>query len=219
MKKFWMLIFMCTAIISIAGAHTINYQLDKMDNGDMVWKYLLTGFEHIIPYGVDHILFILCVFFLNKNLKQIVLQASMFTLAHSITLCMAMYGMINPPGEIIEPLIAFSIVLLALENIFFDKVKPWRMVMVFLFGLVHGMGFAGALSELGMPQYAFASALISFNIGVELGQLAIILVMYLLVAKLFSGKVWYRRRIVIPTAVIIAFIASYWTVERIFFAG
>jgi hypothetical protein len=163
-------------------------------------------------------LFILCIFFLNTNIKQIVLQASMFTLAHSITLGLAMYGVINPPGDVIEPLIAFSIVLLALENIFFDKVKPWRMIMVFLFGLVHGMGFAGALSELGMPPYAFAAALISFNVGVELGQLTVILVMYLLVAKIFAQKSWYRRRIVIPSAVAIALVASYWTVERIFFA-
>lgn len=204
--------------LSPAAAHTINYTLNKMDDGEVFWKYLLTGFDHIIPYGVDHVLFILCIFFLNTNIKQIVLQASMFTLAHSITLGLAMYGVIDPPGNIIEPLIAFSIVLLAIENIFFDKVKPWRMIMVFLFGLVHGMGFAGALSELGMPPYAFATALVSFNIGVELGQLTVVLVMYLLVAKTFSKKVWYRRRVVIPSAMIIALIASYWTIERIFFA-
>ncbi len=217
MKKLIILSVLLLAVLP-GFAHTINYTLDKMDDSQVIWEYLLTGFDHIIPYGLDHILFILCIFFLNTNVKQIVLQASMFTLAHSITLGLAMYGVINPPGDVIEPLIAFSIVLLALENVFFDKVKPWRMIMVFLFGLVHGMGFAGALSELGMPPYAFAAALISFNVGVELGQLTVILVMYLLVARMFAQKSWYRKRIVIPSAVAIAFVASYWTVERIFFA-
>lgn len=218
MKRLCLIPVLLLLQLSPAAAHTINYTLDKMNDGEVFWKYLLTGFDHIIPYGIDHVLFILCVFFLNTNIKQIVLQASMFTLAHSITLGLAMYGIINPPGNIIEPLIAFSIVLLAVENIFFDKVKPWRMIMVFLFGLVHGMGFAGALAELGMPSYAFATALVSFNIGVELGQLTVVLVMYLLVAKTFSQKTWYRRRIVIPSAMAIALIASYWTIERIFFA-
>jgi hypothetical protein len=202
-----------------AHAHVIAYELDKAPDPQHIvfFKYLLTGFQHIIPYGFDHILFILCVFFLNTNIKKIILQASMFTLAHSITLGLAMYGIIKPAANIVEPLIAFSIVFLALENIWSDKVKPWRMVMVFLFGMVHGMGFAGALSGLGMPQYAFATALIAFNVGVEIGQLCIILLMYFCVAKMFSGKVWYRTRIVIPSSVIIALVAGYWTVERIFF--
>jgi hypothetical protein len=187
-------------------------------SGDMVfWKYMLIGFQHIIPLGFDHILFITCVFFLNSNIKQVILQAFMFTLAHSITLGLAMYGVIRPPASIIEPLIALSIVFLALENIMSDQVKPWRLVMVFLFGMVHGMGFAGALSQLGMPQYAFATALISFNIGVEIGQLAIILALYFFVARLFSTRLWYRRRIVIPISVVIGLVAAYWTVERIWF--
>jgi hypothetical protein len=200
-------------------AHTINYQLDKMDNGSVFWKYLLLGYQHIIPLGFDHILFILCVFFLNKDIKKVILQASMFTIAHSITLGLAMYGIIKPPAGVVEPLIALSIVFLALENIYSDKIKPWRIVMVFLFGMVHGMGFAGALAGLGMPQYAFAAALISFNVGVELGQLTIILFMYLFVSRVFADKVWYRRRIVIPSSVIIAVIAGYWTIERVFFVG
>lgn len=203
---------------TVVAAHTINYQLDKMDTGGVFWKYLFLGFTHIIPLGLDHILFILCVFFLNKNIKAIILQASMFTIAHSITLGLAMYGVIHPPPNIIEPLIAISIVLLAIENIITNKVKPWRIIMVFLFGLVHGMGFAGALSQLGMPQYAFATSLVAFNVGVELGQLAIIVLMYFLVSKQWAAKVWYRNRVVIPASIVIALIASYWTFERIFMA-
>jgi hypothetical protein len=219
MKKTIVVLLLMLLWMPSVSAHVIAYELDQMKNSTVFWQYLLTGYEHIIPLGLDHILFILCVFFLNTNLKQIILQASMFTLAHSITLGLAMYGLIKPPAGIIEPLIAVSIVLLALENIYSDKVKPWRMVMVFLFGLIHGMGFAGALSGLGMPSYAFATALISFNIGVELGQLTIILSMYFLVARVFSGKTWYRQRIVIPSSVLIALIAGYWTIERIFFTA
>jgi hypothetical protein len=130
-----------------------------------------------------------------------------------------MYQVIIPPAGLVEPLIALSIVFLAIENIFQKKVKPWRMVMVFLFGLIHGMGFAGALSDMGMPQNAFATALISFNVGVELGQLTVILLMYVLVNRTMGAKPWYRRRIVIPASLLIALIAGYWTIERVFFTA
>ncbi len=216
MKRIIFLVVML--LIAFTGhAHVIKYELDKVSHASVFWDYLVIGFEHIIPMGLDHILFILCVFFLNTNLKQIILQASMFTVAHSITLGLAMYEVIIPPANIVEPLIALSIVFLAIENIFQKKVKPWRMVMVFLFGLIHGMGFAGALSDFGIPQQAFATALISFNVGVELGQLAIILFMYVFVNRMFSAKSWYRPRLVIPVSLLIALIAGYWTVERIFF--
>jgi hypothetical protein len=216
MKKAFLIFFILFIVGSPAFAHVIAYDLDKAENGNVFWKYLGLGYRHIIPLGVDHILFILCVFFLNTNIRQIILQASMFTLAHSITLCLAAYGVINPSPAIVEPIIALSIVLLAVENIFATKAGPWRMLMIFLFGLVHGMGFAGALAGLGLPKNAFAEALVSFNIGVELGQLSIILFMYLLVAKLFAKKTWYRQRIVVPASVAIATVAAFWTIERIF---
>ena len=216
MRKLGLIIFLVLIAASSLSAHVINYELDKMSSNTVFWKYMIIGFQHIIPLGFDHILFITCVFFLNTDLKKVIIQASMFTLAHSITLGLAMYGIIKPLANIIEPLIAISIVFLAIENIFSDKIKPWRLVMVFLFGMVHGMGFAGALSQMGMPQYAFATALISFNVGVEIGQLTIILLLYFLVAKIFSNKIWYRRRVVIPANVVIAIVAAYWTIERIF---
>jgi len=217
MKKYWLLIVLLFIGASPLSAHVIQYELDKMNGNTVFWKYMLIGFQHIIPEGFDHILFITCVFFLNSNLKKVIIQASMFTLAHSITLGLAMYGVIKPPANIIEPLIALSNVVLAIENIMSDKIRPWRLVTVFIFGMVHGMGFAGALSQLGMPQYAFGMALISFNVGVEIGQLTIILLLYFFVAKVFSSRVWYRRRIVIPVSVLIALVASFWTVQRIFF--
>lgn len=219
MKK---VITTCTLLMFFSSAmfaHTINYTLDKMSSSEVFGNYLLEGFKHILPLGLDHILFILCVFFLNTSIRQIILQATMFTVAHTITLGLAMYGVITPPGNIVEPIIALSILFLAMENIFSTKVKPWRLVMVFLFGLVHGMGFAGALSDLGMPEYAFATALLSFNIGVELGQLAIILLMYFLVSRPFARNQWYRGKVVVPVSLMIGLVAGYWTIERIFFAS
>lgn len=216
MKKVSLAILLMLLNTLSLNAHTINYQLDKMKDDEVISKYLQLGFTHILPYGFDHVLFILCVFFLNTDIKKIILQATMFTLAHSITLAMAVYGLIAPPPDIIEPLIAISIALLAIENIYTSNIKPWRMLMVFIFGLIHGMGFAGALRELGLPSYAFATALLSFNVGVELGQLTVILLMYLIVSKLFSQKTWYRNRLVIPTNIAIALVALYWTFERIF---
>ncbi len=219
MKKFLIIGLILFFSTEILFGHTINYTLNKQTDGQVFWIYLWEGFKHILPLGLDHILFVLCVFFLNTNLKKIILQASMFTVAHTITLGLSMYGIIKPPGNIVEPLIALSIVFLAIENIYSDKVKPWRMVMVFLFGLVHGMGFASALSDLGMPDYAFGTALISFNIGVELGQLSIILAMYFLVSRNFSSAKWYRPKLVVPVSIIIAVIAGYWTIERIWMNG
>lgn len=219
MKKYLALIILIVIAFVPLQAHVINYELDRMSGDQVFWKYMLVGYEHILPEGFDHILFIACVFLLNTNIKQIVVQASMFTVAHTITLGLAMYGVINPPPNIIEPLIAISIVLLAVENIYFKQVKSWRVFMIFIFGMVHGMGFAGALSQLGMPQYAFATALISFNIGVELGQLTIILLLYFLLAKPFSKKAWYRRAIVVPMSLVIALVATWWTVERIWFVA
>ncbi len=216
MKKSILLLLLPIAVFP-AVAHVIDYNPDELPKTQVFWNYLRMGYQHIIPEGLDHILFILCIFLLNKHLKPIILQATMFTVAHSITLGLAMYGVIKPPANIIEPLIALSIVFLAVENIFSDRVKPWRFVMVFLFGLVHGMGFAASIAGAGMPQYAFAEALVAFNVGVELGQLTIIIIMYLFVARTFGKKVWYRRRIVVPASIIIALIATYWTIERIFF--
>jgi len=217
MRKLCLLVLL--AIFAIpAWSHVIDYDPDAAPKSDVFLSYLKMGFEHIIPLGLDHILFILCVFFLNTSLKKIVLQATMFTIAHSVTLGLAMYGIIKPPVSVVEPLIALSIVFLAVENILTQQVKPWRIVMVFLFGLVHGMGFAASIADAGMPEYAFAEALVGFNIGVEIGQLSIILFLYFFVSKIFSKQIWYRPRIVIPVSVVIALIASYWTVERIFFS-
>jgi hypothetical protein len=213
---FLVLVFMCL-LSSQVHAHTNNSALEGLSRTDIFFVYLQLGFTHIIPLGFDHILFIMCLFLLSPKLKTIIWQATAFTIAHSITLGLAMYGIVSAPSHIIEPVIALSILFIAVENIITDKLKPARILIVFAFGLIHGLGFAGVLKDLGLPQTEFVNALVSFNLGVELGQISIILGAWLLFGKWFNQKPWYRGRIVNPMSVFIAMIALYWTIERTFF--
>jgi hypothetical protein len=211
------LVFVCLMSAQVQ-AHTSNSLLENLSRTEIFSVYLQLGFTHIIPLGFDHILFILCLFLLSPKLKTIIWQATAFTIAHSITLGMAMYGVVSAPSHIIEPVIALSILFIAVENVITDKLKPARILIVFVFGLIHGLGFAGVLKDLGLPQKDFVNALISFNLGVELGQVCIILGAWWLFGKWFNQKPWYRGRIVNPMSVFIAMIALYWTIERAFFA-
>jgi hypothetical protein len=196
-------------------AHVVPGELDKLPRTDIALIYLQLGFTHIFPFGFDHILFILSLFLLSPKLKPILWQATAFTVAHSITLSLAMYRTINVPAGIIEPLIALSILYVALENIISPRFKKARIGIVFLFGLIHGLGFAGALGQLGLPKNSYLLSLLMFNLGVELGQVAVILLAYFLLAKWFKDKPYYRKAIVIPLSVLIAVIAACWTIGRI----
>jgi len=198
-------------------AHVVVGELEKMSKSHAALVYLGLGYKHILPLGFDHILFILSLFLLSPKLKPLLWQATAFTVAHSITLGLAMYHVITPPAKIVEPVIALSILYVALENIFSPKLKRSRIGVVFLFGLVHGMGFAGALGHLGLPKDSYLTCLVMFNAGVELGQLTVILAAWFLLAKWFGDKPYYRKYIVIPLSVIISIIAAYWTVQRLFF--
>ena len=184
---------------------------------EVIFSYISIGFEHIVPRGADHILFIIGIFLLSTRLKPLLWQVTMFTLAHTLTLALSMKGIISLPSSIVEPLIALSIAYVGIENIFAHSLHKSRLVLVFLFGLLHGLGFAGVLSDFGMPPNAFATALISFNVGVELGQLAVILVAYFAVGIWFRDKPWYHQRITVPGSLIISVIGLYWTYDRIVF--
>ena len=178
-------------------------------------RHFVLGFTHIVPEGLDHVLFVLGLFLLSVRARSILLQVSAFTVAHSITLGLSMYGVISAPSSVVEPMIALSIAYVAIENLFLAELKAWRLLLVFAFGLLHGMGFAGALQELGLPRSEFLTALLTFNLGVEGGQLAVIGAAALLVGWQSDGHRSYRRRIVIPASAVIACIAVYWTVERL----
>jgi hydrogenase/urease accessory protein HupE len=182
---------------------------------EVIISYIVVGFEHIVPKGSDHILFILGIFLLSIKMRPLLWQVTMFTIAHTITLGLSMNGVISLAPNIVEPLIALSIAYVGIENIFSKRLHKSRLFLVFCFGLLHGLGFAGVLADFGMPADDFATALISFNVGVELGQLAVISVAFLAVGLWFSARPWYRKAIVIPGSAAISVIGLFWTFERI----
>jgi len=189
----------------------------QVSRAGTAWHYLTLGFTHIVPHGLDHMLFVIGIFLLSGRLRSVLPQVSAFTVAHSITLGLSIYGVIAVPASVVEPLIAVSIAYVAIENLLLTDLRPWRIALVFAFGLLHGMGFAGALKEVGLPRSEFLTALLTFNVGVEAGQLAVIAAAFVLVGWQWGNRAWYRCRVVIPASVLIACTAVYWTVERVAF--
>jgi hydrogenase/urease accessory protein HupE len=181
----------------------------------VVRQYLELGFTHIVPHGLDHILFVLGIFLLSTKLKPVLTQVTAFTIAHSITLGLTIYGVVSVSPRIVEPAIALSIAYVAIENLTTSKLRPWRVAIVFAFGLLHGMGFAGVLKDLGLPRSEFLTALLMFNIGVEAGQISVIAAAWLLVACWARAKPWYRYRFVMPASALIAATGIFWTVQRV----
>ncbi len=217
--KCWQIILILFLLVSSTThlfAHTINYALEKAPTQDVVWYYLKLGFTHIIPVGFDHILFVAGLCLLSNKIKVILWQATAFTVAHSITLALSMKSIIVAPSAVVEPIIALSILFVAIENLLLTELKPWRIILVFMFGLIHGMGFASSLNEIGLPRNKFFTSILSFNLGVELGQVTVILAMFLLLVVPFGKRTDYRKKIVFPLSILIALIALYWTVERMF---
>lgn len=182
---------------------------------ETIRQYLALGFTHILPEGLDHILFVLGMFLLTARVRDVLAQVTAFTLAHSITLGLTMYGAVSVSPRIVEPAIALSIAYIAIENVMTTKIKMWRVAIVFCFGLLHGMGFAGVLKELGLPRTQFFPALVSFNIGVEAAQLTLIAVMFVTFAYWWQAKSWYRPRVVVPVSVAIAAVGLLWTFQRV----
>jgi hydrogenase/urease accessory protein HupE len=185
------------------------------DRMGTVWRYLTLGFTHIFPNGLDHMLFVIGIYLLSGRARSVFWQVSAFTVAHSITLGLSMYGVMTVSPRIVEPMIALSIAYVAIENIFLSELKTWRVALVFCFGLLHGLGFAGALKELDLPHSEFVTALVTFNIGVEAGQLAVIATAFVLVGWYCNNRTWYRSRIVVPASMMIACTAVYWVFERL----
>lgn len=213
---FSLVLFLLLARTTNLFAHTINYALEKAPTQHVISYYLKLGFTHIIPEGFDHILFIVGLCLLSNRVKSILWQATAFTVAHSITLALSMKNIIVAPSAVVEPIISLSILFVAVENLLLTELKPWRIGLVFMFGLIHGMGFASSLNEIGLPRNKFFVSILSFNAGVELGQIAIILAVFLLILLPLSKIEQYRKWVVIPLSILIGSIALFWTVQRVF---
>ena len=197
-------------VFSIDKKHAKNFLKN-------IKSYIALGFEHILPKGLDHILFVLALFLLSTRIKVLILQISFFTIAHTITLFLGVLEIIKIAPYIVEPIIALSIVYVGIENLFKDNLSKSRTIIVFLFGLLHGLGFAGILKDVGLAREYFISSLISFNIGVELGQISVIILAYFLIKLPFYKMQWYSNRITKPISILISLIGVYWFFERLFF--
>ena len=183
--------------------------------GETALRFLRLGFEHILPRGVDHVLFVLGLALLSPRASTLVAQVTAFTVAHTATLALATYGVVRLPSRVVEPLIALSIVYVAVENLATERLRPWRIALVFAFGLLHGLGFAGALEALGLPVGERLLSLLSFNVGVEVGQLAVVLPAWGLLALATRSGI-PRARIVRPVSVLIGLAGLYWAITRAF---
>jgi hypothetical protein len=177
-------------------------------------RFFVLGFTHILPKGLDHILFVVGLALLSPRPKPLLAQITAFTLAHTLTLGLSTYGVVQLPSRVVEPLIALSIVYVAVENLLTARLRLSRVVLVFAFGLLHGLGFAGVLGELGWPQGRRLLALLAFNGGVEAGQIAVVAMALLLVsgwAKLGGERV----RLVQAASVAIGAVGAFWAVSRV----
>jgi len=188
----------------------------RADARSTFFSFTRQGFVHVLPLGLDHILFVLGLFFLSRKWKPVIYQVSVFTIAHTITLGLATLDLVAAPSNVVEPIIAASIAVVAIENIFFPGYRHVRLLVVFFFGLIHGLGFAGALSAFDLDPTSLVIGLLGFNVGVEFGQLAVI-------ALVFGATFWlteekaYRKWVVVPGSALIALMGIYWTIERVFF--
>ncbi|MGE3840723.1 MAG: HupE/UreJ family protein [Vicinamibacterales bacterium] len=190
-------------------------QLVPPTSAQVVADYVTLGFTHILPKGLDHILFVLGLFFLSAGWRSLLVQVSTFTAAHTLTLGLSSLGVLQLDSAIVEPLIALSIAYIALENLATNTLRPSRLALIFGFGLLHGLGFAGVLAELGFPAARFATALLSFNLGVELGQLTVLAFATVAVAGWRRHEVSLMPLVARPASVLIACGGLYWTVERV----
>jgi hypothetical protein len=208
------------ALIS-SGVTTDSFDLSSQSNIsetamwlDNVLNYIKQGIIHIIPKGLDHILFVVALFLLSNRWSALLWQVSAFTLAHTVTLALGILGYVSISSNLVEPLIALSIAYVAIENIRHSTLNKWRVLLVFGFGLLHGLGFASVLIEVGIPPQQWLSSLIAFNVGVELGQLGVIALAFILLGW-FRRYSWYRQYVVVTLSSVIAVIACYWFIERL----
>jgi hypothetical protein len=183
--------------------------------GATIVRYVRLGVTHILPYGWDHVLFVAgLVLGSQKRVRALLAQLGAFTLAHTVTLAVGALGLVVLPGSVVEPLIALSIAFVAVENLIKKGEPRFRAAWAFGFGLLHGQGFASALAETGLPRESFLTALLSFNVGVELGQLVVVAVL-LVVLHGLNDPERFHRFAVRPGSIAIATAGLYWGVERL----
>jgi len=201
-----------------AGEQSEHFAKDGVAAGSVmsvIVDYVKLGYLHILPRGLDHILFVIGLFLLSPRWRPILWQVSAFTLAHTITLALGVLGYVSVSPSIVEPLIALSICVICLENLMTSKLHAWRLMIVIGFGLLHGLGFAGVLGDVGLPRETFITALLSFNVGVELGQLSVIVMCFVLIGWLFKDRPQHQRKISVLISSVLAAFGAFLFLDRV----
>ncbi len=196
-----------------ASTGAVGATADASDLASIFRSEVKRGFLHVLPLGLDHVLFVLGLFLMSRKWKPLLFQVTTFTLAHTLTLWLASAGWVRLSPQVVEPVIAASIVFVALENLVRRDYSHWRLVVVFVFGLIHGLGFAGVMSTRLDSTSSLVVGLLGINIGVELGQLAILAIAFLATCWIAS-ETKYRKFVVVPGSLLIALAGVWWVLER-----
>jgi hydrogenase/urease accessory protein HupE len=184
----------------------------------VVKKFIPAGIHHIL-IGPDHILFLVGLLLLGGSVRQLLLVVTSFTVAHSITLSLAALNIVTPPARLIEPAIALSIVYVGADNILAKGGRDVRTWIAFTFGFIHGFGFANVLREMDLPTRALGWSLFSFNVGVEIGQLFVVVIVATALAALRSRSEWAVRHLAFAGSIVVIVAGAFWFVQRVFFPG
>jgi hydrogenase/urease accessory protein HupE len=184
----------------------------------VIRKFVASGIHHIL-IGPDHMLFLVGLLLLGGTLRRLILVVSAFTLAHSITLSLAALNILDPPARIVEPVIALSIVFIGVDNLIVRGGRDIRGWIAFAFGFVHGFGFAGVLREMGLESRALVWSLLSFNLGVEIGQLFVVILVATALTALRTRSETAGRRLAFAGSIGVIAAGTFWFFERVFFSG
>jgi len=206
------------AILDVQRSSYEYYSGSRQGTRAVVRKFLPAGIHHIL-IGPDHLLFLVGLLLLGGSLRQLTLIVTAFTLAHSITLALAVLGIVNPPARLIEPAIALSIVYVGADNLLIGKGRDMRAMVAFVFGFIHGFGFANVLREMDLPARALGWSLVSFNVGVEIGQLVVVIVVASALAAVRMRYETAGRRLAYAGSIVVMLAGGYWFIQRVFFAG
>lgn len=201
------------------GRDRIEYYAGTTQGALAVMQRFVPAGVHHILIGPDHLLFLFGLLLLGGSRRRLAIVVSAFTLAHSVTLSLAALDMLNPPARIVEPAIALSIVYVGADNLLVRGGRDLRGWIAFGFGFIHGFGFANVLREMDLPGSALAWSLFSFNLGIEIGQLAVVLAVASALAALRMHSEVTGRRVAVAGSVVVIAAGAFWFIQRVFFPG
>jgi hydrogenase/urease accessory protein HupE len=206
------------AILDVRRIQFDYYAGTRQGAWAVVKKFLPSGIHHIL-IGPDHLLFLVGLLLLGGTSRQLTLVVTAFTVAHSITLSLAALNIVTPPARIIEPAIALSIVYVGADNLLVREGRDVRAWIAFAFGFIHGFGFANVLREMDLPPRALGWSLFSFNLGVEIGQLMVVVVVASVLSALRSRSEVFGRRLAFAGSMVVMAAGAFWFIQRVFFPG